>query len=327
MGIFIRSLGSHFPERVLTNDELAGTMDTSHEWIYSHTGIVSRHIADDNVAASDLALPAALQALERSSLQADDIDLLLFSSSTPDYLGGLPATACVLQHKLALGSTAAMDISAACSSFIYALETARCFIHSGAARNIMVVCAEKYSSILNWEDRSTAVLFGDGAAAAIVSQTDDEASRIMPLYLSADGSGAVHLCRPAGGSKQEINDETSKGDLCLRMNGRQVYNYAISSMITLIEKTLETHALDMDGISYIVPHQANARMVDTVAKRRGYDPSKFFMNIEYRANTASSSIPACLDEMSEKGLIQRGDALILLSFGAGFTCGGGLLYW
>jgi len=319
----IRSHGAYVPERRVSNDELAQIVDTSDEWIYSHTGIRYRHIAAEHEAASDLALRASSRALEAAGIPADELDLILLATSTPDY-PGLPSTACIVQHKLGASNAAAMDIVAACTGYVYSIETARAFVKAGSARNVLVVGSEVYSRILDWTDRSTCVLFGDGAAASVVS-ADGSGGEIVDSLLYSDGSGATSLYRPAGGSRQSHipNNEEHLG--CLKMDGRRIYNFAVRVIGSVTHQLLERNDLAICEVSYIVPHQANRRIIDAAARRNGLPQEIFYMNLDEYANTSAASIPLALCEMEKKGLLEPGTNVITLGFGAGLTYGANLI--
>lgn len=322
----VRAVGSYAPPRRMSNDELALLVDTSDEWIFSHTGIRFRHIADDAVAASDLAVEAARIALDRAQMPAHEIDLILLATSTPDH-PGLPATACVVQDRLGADRAAAMDLVAACTGFVYGIETARAFIQSGSARTVLVIGAEVYSKIINWKDRNTCVLFGDGAGAALLCASGEEnPSRVVDSVLYSRGQGAPALGRPAGGSRTPAT-AADGSDLYLSMDGRRVYTFAIAAIIEAIESVLKRNDLTFDDIDYVVPHQANVRIIDAAAKRGGFDPAKFFTNIAEYANTSAASIPIALDEMVSRDLLKPGHRIITVGFGSGLTYGANLIIW
>lgn len=325
----IVSLGAHVPPRAVSNDEMATFVETSDEWIASHTGIRNRFIADESVAASDLALPAAQQALERAGMGADELDLIVLATSTPDFVG-LPSTAAVLQDALGAHRAGAMDVVAACSGFIYALETARVYIAAGAARNVLVVGTELYSRIINWEDRGSCVLFGDGAGAAVVSavQEPDDPGSISRGILGSRGSGAESLYRPAGGTRKPyIAGVTPESETKLWMDGRKVYNFAVAIVGQVINELLQQEGARFESLAYVVPHQANARIIEAVAKRNHWDTERFFRNIDRYANTSAASIPIALNEMVEKQMLNRGDTIITVGFGAGLSWGGHMITW
>lgn len=326
----ITGVGAYVPERRVHNDELAGLMDTSDEWIYTHTGIRYRHVAADEHATSDLAVFACRRALDNAGLEPEQIDLILVATSTPDYIG-LPSTACVVQEKLGIREAGAMDLVAACTGFVYGVETARTFVAAGAARHVLVVGSEIYSRIVNWKDRTSAVLFGDGAGAVVVSATEDaadESDRLLPAILGSRGSGAEDLCRLYGGTRHRyIPGETAESDILLQMDGRKVYNFAVGIIVDVIRNLLSRNGLTFSDVKYVVPHQANRRIITAGARRGDWDEDRFYVNMEEYANTSAASIPIALNEMQEKGLIMRGDLLLCVGFGSGLTYGGNLIYW
>lgn len=336
MQAYIRSVGAYVPEKIVTNDDLAKTIDTNDEWIFSHTGIKERRVAAENEAASDLGYAAVRHALDNISLQdpqgeelkGSDIDLVLLATSTPDY-PGLPSTACIVQDKLGAENAGAMDLVAACTGFIYGLETAKNFVLGGAARNVLVVGAEVYSKIINWKDRSTCVLFGDGAGAVVVSPGEKAAgSGIYSSVLGSRGSGVEHLLRPAGGTRTPyVAGVTPEEDLYLQMNGRQVYVFAVQAITDSINRLLEINSVSMDEIDHVIPHQANKRIIEAACKRNGWPEEKFFMNIRHYANTSAASIPIAMEEMQRKGLLKRGDKVLTIGFGSGLTFGGNYFIW
>ena len=326
MSSIIRSVASYVPSRRMSNDELATIVDTSDEWIFSHTGIRSRHIAADNEAASDLAREAGLLAIERAEIAPDDIDLILLATSTPDYVG-LPSTACVVQNMLGAGKAGAMDLVAACTGFIYGLQTARAYIDSGSARHVLVIGSEVYSRLVNWKDRSSCVLFGDGAGAAVVSHGEDKDRGIIDAFLRSQGSGAPALLKKAGGSRLPIGEDTEEADRYLYMDGRRVYVFAVNAIIEVVRSLLHQNGLSFDDVDYVVPHQANVRIIEAACKRAGWDSSKFFVNIAEYANTSAASIPIALDEMRAKGLLKPGMTILTVGFGSGLTYGGNLIRW
>ena len=307
----ILGTGRLVPERIVTNDELAKTIDTSDEWIYSHTGIQKRHIAADDETTSDMAVHAANEALNRANISADEIDLILVATSTPDFQG-FPSTAAIVQHKIKATRAGAMDIAAACTGFIYGLETARAFIESGSTKRVLVIGVETYSRILDWKDRNTCVLFGDAAGAVIVAAAGEALpSRIVAGKLYAMGEGAEHLYL----------------DKVIHMNGRRVYNFAVKALCDIVEELLESEENTRERLTAIVPHQANVRIIDAAGNRLGFDNSIFYKNMDRYANTGSASIPLALNEMYERGLLKRGDLILTIGFGGGLTHGGNLIYW
>lgn len=312
------------------NDELATMVDTSDEWIYSHTGIRYRHLAADDEAASDLAVPAARQALERAGLAPEDIDLVLVATSTPDYVG-LPSTACVVQDKLGIPAAGAMDLMAACTGFIYGLETARAYVTAEAASRVLLVGTEVYSKIINWDDRRTCVLFGDGAGAVVVTGSEDaepDSPHIMPALLGSRGSGAERLYRSHGGTRHAyVPGTTPEADLKLKMDGRAVYNFAVSTIVETIQTLLERNGLRFEDLAWVVPHQANERIIAAACKRAGWDLERFYLNIDEYANTSAASIPIALNDLWEQNRLNPGDLILTVGFGSGLTYGGNLLTW
>jgi len=336
MQAHIRSVGAYVPEKIVTNNDLAKTIDTNDEWIFSHTGIHERRVTAENQAASDLGYEAVKNALDNlkfqdpdgGELSGADIDLVLLATSTPDYLG-LPSTACVVQDRIGANQAGAMDLVAACTGFIYGLETAKNYIVGGGLNNVLVVGAEVFSKIINWKDRSTCVLFGDGAGAVVVSRTRETSTGgIFSSGLGSQGDGIEHLLRPAGGTRTPyLPGITPEEDLYLHMNGRQVYLFAVGALTNTINRLLELNKLTMDEIDHVVPHQANKRIIEAACKRNGWPEEKFFMNIERFANTSAASIPIALHEMKEKGLLKRGDKVLTVGFGSGLTFGGNYFIW
>ncbi len=336
MQAYIRSVGAYVPEKVVTNDDLAKTIETSDDWIFSHTGIHERRIAAPDQAASDLGFLAVRAALDNLSIQdpdgpavsGKDIDLVLLATSTPDY-PGLPSTACVVQDLIGARNAGAMDLVAACTGFIYGLETARNFVLGGAAKNVLVIGAEVYSKIINWKDRTTCVLFGDGAGAVLVSQAPEGVeSAICHSVLGSQGDGVKHLLRPAGGSRTPFTPGvTPEEDLYLQMNGRQVYVFAVGAITDTVNRLMELNGLTMDEVDHVVPHQANRRIIEAACKRNGWPLEKFFMNIDRYANTSAASIPIALSEMKERGRLKRGDKVLTIGFGSGLTFGGNYFIW
>jgi len=321
---YIQSAGFYVPENIRTNDELSSMVDTNDEWIYTHTGIRERRIAGPSEAASDLAVKASEIALKRGQVSPEDIDLILVATSTPDY-NSFPSTASLVQEKLGITGAGAMDLAAACTGFAYGLETARVFINAGSAKKVLVIGTEIFSRIVDWSDRNTCVLFGDGAGAVVVSSTESGESQIFDSILGSDGAGAEYLMREGGGSR--CPNPTEGVSPFVTMNGRRVYNFAVKVIGKTIMDLLERHNLTIDDIDYIVPHQANIRIIEASAKRTGIPLEKFYTNMEKYANTSAASIPIALGEMEDKGLLKRGNLIITVGFGAGLTYGGNILRW
>jgi 3-oxoacyl-[acyl-carrier-protein] synthase-3 len=325
MSVFIRSIGVDVPERRMPNQELAEIVDTSDEWIRTHTGIGARHIAADGQLTSDLAASAARRALAKAGVEAAELDYIVLATATPDYFG-FPSTACIVQEKLKAPLCAAFDIAAGCTGFIYALNVASSLLEANDGKHALVIGAETLSRIANWKDRSTCVLLGDGAGAALLSRDGGGESRILASFLGADGSGAGDL-RLAQSERSAAFRPSAPVVPLLEMDGRKVYNFAVRAIPDIARRLLAASGRTLEDFAWIVPHQANARIIQAAAKRLGVPEGLFYMNIEEYANTSSASIPIALGEMEGKGLIERGDLLMLLGFGAGLTYGGAALRW
>lgn len=326
MKAMIRAVGAYAPARVMTNEELSTMVDTSDEWITDKTGVKRRHIAADDQSTSDLAVLAARMALERAQMPAESIDLILLATSTPDF-PSFPSTACIVQDRIGAKNAGAMDVVAACTGFIYALDTASAFIKSRKLKNVLVIGAEVMSRVLDWTDRATCVLFGDAAGAVLVTANEGHGpSDIVYSLLRSDGSGDRALERTVGGTRYPLrHDDTDRHETCLKMDGRSVYTFAVRVLVESIEKTLRDTELGLDDIAYVVPHQANYRIIAAAAQRSGIPLAKFYMNLMEYANTSAASIPLALNEMHEKRLLRRGDYLLFIGFGAGLTYGANLV--
>lgn len=337
MAIEILATGRYLPERRVTNDELAKTVDTNDEWIRSHTGIGSRHIAAPEQATSDLAYAAALNALEsfapgKAAETALTLDLIVVATGTPDYYG-FPSVACLVQDRLGAVNAGAFDVSAACTGFVYALDAAAGMLGIGNRKRALVIGADLLTKITNWEDRGTCVLFGDAAGAALVERTDapvtGEAKRgLIQSVLRAQGSGAQELKCDRGGTRNPYKDgETVDKATHIYMNGRAVYTFAVKAFTDVMQELLDREGITMDQVKKIIPHQANERIVQAAAKRFGLPEDKFFMNIEKYANTSAATIPVALDEYARTGELKRGDLIMTVGFGGGLTYGGNLIVW
>ncbi len=316
----------------MANEEFTTFLETTDEWIYSHTGIRNRHIADPEQATSDLAIEASRGALQKAGVPAEDLDLVIVATATGDF-PGFPSVACIVQDKLGAKKAGAFDLAAGCTGFIYGLETARAFLQSGAARHVLVVGADILSRIVNWQDRNTCVLFGDGAGAAVLSAVDGPsngaASRgVLTSMLRADGGGASLLQRAMGGTRQPYNVENYDPlGSCIHMEGRQVYNFAVKAVAEGIPELMTQAGVCLDQVAWFVPHQANVRIIEAAAKRSGIPLAKFYLNIEEYANTSAASIPIAMTEMQSKDLLHPGDLVVTFGFGAGLTWGGNVLRW
>ena len=318
----ILGCGGYLPERVLTNDDLAKMIDTTDAWITERTGIKQRHIAAEGEFTSDMALAACEQALERSGLRASDIDLIVLATSTPD--NTFPATATTVQARLGIEHGAAFDLQAVCSGFVYALATADNFIKAGQSRRALVVGAEAFSRILDWSDRSTCVLFGDGAGAVVLegrTGRGDETDRgILGSYLHSDGRYKEMLYVDGGpGSTQTVGH--------LRMEGREVFRFAVNKIASVIEEALEDHKLGASDVDWFVPHQANQRILASTAKKIGLPDEKIVITLDKHGNTSAASIPLALNVAYEDGRITEGDLILLEAMGGGFTWGAALVRW
>lgn len=323
--IVISGTGSYVPEKVLTNNDLSEFLDTSDEWIFERSGIRRRHIAADGEAASDMALRASRNALEMAGIDASQIDLVVVTTVNPDM--AFPSTACLLQAKLGIrNNIPCFDLSAACSGFVYGVEVATRMMQSGMYKNALVVSSEKMSSIVDWQDRSTCVLFGDGAGAVVLRASDAENIGIVGTVLGADGSDTAMLCMPAGGSLLPTSAETVEKRLhFVRMDGKEVFKHAVKIMQEKALEVLDRCVVSSEQVSLLIPHQANTRIIQSVAKRLNIPSEKVYVNIENYANTSSASIPIALDEAMRGGRIKRGDYVLFVSFGAGLTWGATLV--
>jgi 3-oxoacyl-[acyl-carrier-protein] synthase-3 len=321
----ITGTGSFAPSRVLTNYDLEKMVDTSDEWIVSRSGIKERRIAENGTCSSDLSLEASRIALEEAGLEPDQIDMIILGTVTPDYL--LPATACVLQDKLKAKNAAVMDLVAACSGFIYGLSVASAFIAAGQHKNVLVTGVETLSKITNWDDRNTCVLFGDGAGAAVVSATTEDKG-ILATYLSGDGSLANLLHIPVGGGKVPLTKENF--DLrqhYISMQGNEVFKSAVRAMESSAKRIIQEVGLTSEEIDLLIPHQANIRIIEALAKRLKVPMDRVYVNIDRFGNTSAASVPIALDEARKTGVIKEGSNTVLVAFGAGFTWGSAVIRW
>jgi 3-oxoacyl-[acyl-carrier-protein] synthase-3 len=321
----IVSVGSYVPDRVLTNADLEKMVETTDEWITSRTGIKERRLAAATEFTSDMAATAAQRAMDKAGISADQIDLIIVATITPDML--FPATACLVQHKLGARRAAAFDIEAACSGFIYALEIGQQFIMSRTYETVLVIGAERLSSIVNWKDRNTCVLFGDGAGAAILQHRPD-AHGLLTACMGADGDKAMLLCMPGGGSRiPATTDSVEAGLHHLQMDGKETFKNAVNAMCTAAQEALRRCEVDITQIKLMIPHQANRRIIDAVSERLGVQPAQLFVNLDRYGNTSAASVAIALDEVVTQGLIQRGDLVLLVVFGAGLTWAAAVIEW
>jgi 3-oxoacyl-[acyl-carrier-protein] synthase-3 len=316
--VTITGLGAHVPERVLTNDELAELVDTSDEWIITRTGIRERRIAAETEALSDLALPAVRKALEQAGSDAKDIDLLIVATVTPDMM--FPSTAAILADRLGAADAAAYDLSAGCTGFMYALAQAYGMLAGGLARRALVVGGDVLSRILDWSDRSTLVLFGDGAGAVVLEPSEE--AGFLAFELGADGAGGEHLWLPGSGSR--LFDDP---DEHVKMNGREVFKFATRVLVSSGQAVLERGGVGIDDVDVYVPHQANVRIIDHATKKLGIPSERVVVNVDRYGNTSSGSIPLALADAQEDGRLQAGKLVLMTGMGAGLTWGSALMRW
>jgi 3-oxoacyl-[acyl-carrier-protein] synthase-3 len=325
--VIIAGVGSYAPARIVTNEELSKTVDTTDEWIRSRSGIRERRIAAPDEACSDMAVHAAKAALADAKVTAADIDLLIIATASPD--APLPSTACYVQHKLGIPAHATcFDISAACSGFLYALEIAYGQLLTNRYKRALIIGSEKLSSVTDWTDRTTCVLFGDAAGAAVLHKVDQPGIGILGSDLGADGEFADNLYISAGGSKRPADAQSvAERAHCIRMNGREVFKSAVRVMETVAREMMEQHHLTPDQINLVIPHQANIRIIEALAANLKVPMERVYVNLDRYGNTSSASIPLALDEARRSGRIKPGDLTLLVAFGAGLTYGSTLIRW
>jgi 3-oxoacyl-[acyl-carrier-protein] synthase III len=322
----ISGWGKYLPARVMPNSELADLVETSDEWIRARTGIGERRIAAPDETTCSLAVNAARAALERANAAPEALDMILVATCTPDY-ANMPATASLVQHALGAPRAAAVDLNAVCSGFIYALATGSQFIATGAYRNVLVIGAEVFTRILDWQDRSTCVLFGDGAGAVLLQPTD-EAGGLLSFVLGSDGAGACSLYVPAGGSRQPASAESvAAREHYVKMQGKEVFRFATRVLPESVVQALEAASLTTDDLDVLIPHQANTRIIDHAVKRLKVDAGSVFSNVERYGNTSAASIPVALCEAVDEGLVQSGSTVVLSGFGAGLSWGTVVWKW
>jgi len=322
----IKSLATYVPPRLLTNADLEKLVDTSNEWIMQRTGIRERHIVDPGVATSDLATEAARQAIERAGLTPPDIDLIIVGTVTPDML--FPSTACLVQHKIGASRAWGFDLSAACSAFTYSLTVGSQMVTAGAVKNALVIGADVMSSIIDYTDRSTCVLFGDGAGAVVVAPASEDGFGILDFEHHVDGSGGPALCMPAGGSRMPASHDTVDQRLhYVKQEGATVFKFAVTKTGEMCERLLSRNNLTANDIDLFVSHQANRRIIMSAAERLGLPEEKVVINIESFGNTTAATIPLALNDAINSGRIKKGDRVLLASVGAGFTVGAVLMRW
>ncbi|KAF1086736.1 3-oxoacyl-(acyl-carrier-protein) synthase 3 protein 1 [Sporotomaculum syntrophicum] len=321
----IVGIGTYAPERILTNFDLTKTLETSDEWIFSRSGIRERRIAADHEATSDLAVIACQRALEDAGVLPEEVDLIITATNTPDML--FPATACLVQDRLGATQAGAFDLLAGCTGFIYGGVVGAQFISAGTAKTVLVVGAETMSRVINWRDRNTCVLFGDGAGAVVMRQVPHDRG-ILSSMLGSDGSGGKFLDMPAGGSRLPSSSETIAQELnYLRMNGREVFKFAVRAMENGAVEVLRRAGLTNDDVDFLVPHQANIRIIEYAAKKMKLPMERVAVNVDRYGNTSTASVPLALEEAIKGGKIKDGDNVVLIGFGAGLTWAGLLIKW
>lgn len=321
----ITALGTHVPPRTLTNADFEKTLETSDEWIRTRTGIRERHVVDKGMATSDLAAEAARRALAERGIDGNEIEAIVVATVTPDML--FPSTACLVQHKLGIKNVWGFDLSAACSAFVYALQAGAQFVISGAHKKVMVIGADVMSSILDYTDRATCILFGDGAGAVILEAAQDGVG-IIDFVHEVDGSGGCSLYMPGGGSLHPATHETVEKKMhFVHQDGQAVFKYAVRKMGDVCEKLLARNGVNASDIDCFIPHQANQRIISATADRVGLKPESVIINIDRYGNTTAGTIPLAMQTAREEGRLKKGDLVLLASVGAGFTVGATLLRW
>src|SRR3954466_1454398 len=323
--VSIVGTGSYVPERRLTNEDLSKIVDTSDEWIVTRTGIRERRVAAEGELTSDMATKAALKALEQAKIAPADVDLILVATATPDML--FPATACFVQKKIGAKKAACLDISAACAGFLFGIEIGQQFITSGTYDTVLVIGAEKLTSITNWTDRNTCVLFGDGAGAAVLRHRGSTHG-VVSTHIGSDGEYSDILFMPGGGSRCPITAENAHMNLAtIHMTGKEVYKQAVIAMISAAHKVLEKAGLTIDDIACVIPHQANRRIIEAIADRLKIPIEKFYVNLDRYGNTSAAAVAIALDEANRTGRIKSGDYILMVVFGGGLTWASTVIEW
>ncbi|CEO26973.1 beta-ketoacyl-ACP synthase III [Paraclostridium sordellii] len=320
----IVGVGSYIPKNIISNFDLEKIMDTSDEWIKTRTGIRERRIVDENEATSDLATKAALNAIKDANLTPEDIDLIIVATITPDMI--FPSTACLVQANIKATKAACFDLEAACSGFIYGITVAKQFIESDTYKHVLVIGAEALSRILDYEDRSTAILFGDGAGAVVMGPVSE--GGVLSTSLGSDGNGKDYLNIPAGGSKTPASEDSIKNRLhFIKMAGNDVFKFAVRIMQDASVECIKSANLEIQDIDYLIPHQANIRIIEASAKRLKLSMDKVYVNLDKYGNMSAASIPVALDEAYREGKIKKGDNIVLVGFGGGLTWGASVVRW
>lgn len=311
----LKSIASYIPQKCVTNHDFEKSLNTTHEWIVERTGIHTRYFAEQGEKTSDLAAAAGRVAIQRAGLETSDIDMVIVATLSPDFLG-TPSTACVVASKLGITDKPAFDISAACTGFVYLLAVAKSFIESGAAKNILIIGAEKMSSVLDFEDRSTCVLFGDGAGAAVIGRTEDKAEAILDVHIASNGEHGKLLYTP-------LQDNEAKQ--CLNMKGNEIFKIAVKTLSNDVEQILAKNHLTTQDVDFFVPHQANLRIISAVGERLSFTPQQVVLTVQKYANTSAASIPMAMNDIYENGRLKKGDLMLLDAFGGGLTWGSALV--
>lgn len=320
----IRATGMAVPEKVVTNADFEQIVDTSDEWITTRTGIKERRMCAEGQNTADMAAEAGRLTLEEAGLRSEDVDVLILSTATPDHL--LPATACETQALLGCENAAAFDINAACAGWLYGVSLADALVTCGMHENVLVIGSEKMSAILDYTDRTTCVLFGDGAGAALVTRGDGDGRGILATHMRTNGRQARLLWRPAGGAAMPSTDETrSEGMEFVKQEGREIFKHAVMAMDESCRRVLETMGMKITDVDLVIPHQANIRIIDAVAKRLGVEDDRVFVNIDRYGNTSSASIPIALDEARRQGRVREGSTILMTAFGGGLAWGASLV--
>lgn len=319
----IIGLGSYLPERILSNEDLAQMVDTSDEWIFSRTGMKERRLAGKNEFPSDMGAIAAEKALKQAEVSAADIDFILVATMSPDYL--CPSTAAIIQRKIGASRAAVADLQAACTGYLYGLSMAKAYVESGMYKNVLIIASEKMSAIIDYKDRNTCVLFGDGASAAVVSH-QMKGLRLETICLGADGEVADLLSIPAGGSRNPATEETVRqGQHYLKLSGKEIFKHAVRRMGAAAKECLEQAGISEQQVSWVIPHQANVRILDALAQQMNLVKEKVYKTLHKYGNTSASSVAIALDELLQEGKVRQGDNLLLVAFGGGLTWGAAVL--
>ena len=321
----LRSIGAYAPSKILTNDDLAKMVDTSDEWITKRTGIKERHIAAENETTSDMGVAAAKLAIERSGISASEIDMVVCATISPDYFC-MPSTATIISNKLGLGNVTAFDISAACTGFVYILSIAKAFIESGMKKNVLIIGAEKLSSITDYTDRGTCILFGDGAGAAVISATDNKQEAIIDVNTGADGTYADLLMTPNGGTGSPHDSLDAEAGACyMQMKGNETFKVAVRTLTKDVVEILEANNIDSSEIKHFIPHQANYRIIKAVGDALKMTEEQVVVTVAKYGNTSGASIPMAMNDIYEDGTLKKGELLLLDAFGGGLTWGSALV--